>query len=376
MENPLMVFISSIMNPQKDDLLQERKVVKDCINGIPITRSWRFEDSPASSERVDSSYLNKVRECDIFLIILSRDITEPVKKEYSTAVKHQKPCLVFLKQGSNRTTDLQAFIRKIDVKYKEFTSLSDFRQQVQEAILDELIKGYRKFNISDEMVRLQDMQKLPQIHVGPNFSGQFAIGEGITQLRLVNCMLVFPDGTQKHGQAWRYYQSDRPNTNTDQIFGRQAELNEIGIGKSTVTSLFVERKEKSGAYAGIYWRSIHENSTIREIVGSFFAILNRPIERLEGYTTHDLIAMLCEELRNAPYLLVLDNFERLLNPQTNTPHRTEFSEFLERILDNIGASRVLLTSWECPVSSRGLRPAVCSLDGLESEAAIRLLRRR
>src|SRR3990172_13199695 len=102
MENPLVVFISYIMNKKKDDLLKERDAAKEAINSIPITRSWRFEDSPASSERFDLSYLNKVQGCDIFLILLGQEITSPVEMEYIAAKNSDKVKLVFLKKGVNR----------------------------------------------------------------------------------------------------------------------------------------------------------------------------------------------------------------------------------------------------------------------------------
>jgi murein DD-endopeptidase MepM/ murein hydrolase activator NlpD len=146
-EPPLLVFVSSVI----EELLHERQVVQKAVGAIPIAKPWLFEHTPASSAPLAESYLRKVRECDIFILLVGRDISEPVREEYQTALDHDKPRLVFLKD-MKRGPEVEAFIEQIDVKWAKFSSDTELRQAVQEALADELIRGYREFRLSKEQV--------------------------------------------------------------------------------------------------------------------------------------------------------------------------------------------------------------------------------
>src|SRR5437588_13113284 len=81
------VFISSILNPSIENLLDERKTVRRVVDSYRFLRSWAFEDAPASSEDLDESYLRNVEECDIFIVIIGREAKNPVAAEIRPA-KH------------------------------------------------------------------------------------------------------------------------------------------------------------------------------------------------------------------------------------------------------------------------------------------------
>ena len=71
-EPKLTIFISSMIGP----LWDERAAVEGAIKtGIPLARTWVFERAPASSEAITESYLARVRECDIYLLILGQGIS-------------------------------------------------------------------------------------------------------------------------------------------------------------------------------------------------------------------------------------------------------------------------------------------------------------
>jgi len=92
-ESKLTVFISSMIGP----LWDERAAVEEAIRtGIPLARTWVFERAPASGEAIAESYLARVRECDVYLLILGEDVSDPVKAEYRTAVECDKPRLCFV----------------------------------------------------------------------------------------------------------------------------------------------------------------------------------------------------------------------------------------------------------------------------------------
>jgi len=150
MENRLIVFVSSIIG----ELWNEREAVRETLESIPLTKPWVFEYTPASTDNLDESYLSKVRECDIFILLIAENISDPVKNEYRTAVEHSKPKLVFLKDVE-RSRPAQALVEQIDAKWDKFGDIQELRQKMGEAVVDELIKGYRRYRIrADEADKL------------------------------------------------------------------------------------------------------------------------------------------------------------------------------------------------------------------------------
>jgi len=137
-EPPLTVFISSLI----DKMHEERNMVQRAIDHIPIARSWRFEDTPASSQAVEESYLSKVRTCDIFLLVLGSEYSQAVACEYETAIESQKPILVFVRQG-DREDNQRDFIRTIGTKYASYSEPDDLHLLVVGSIWDELIRAHR-----------------------------------------------------------------------------------------------------------------------------------------------------------------------------------------------------------------------------------------
>jgi len=192
MENRLLVFVSSLIG----ELLHEREVVGKAVSAIPLARAWIFEHSPASAEPLAESYLRKVEECDIFILLLGKDISDPVKEEYRTAVEHDKPCLVFLK-AVERSPEAQAFINAIGVKWAKFSTTDELRRHVQQAVTDELIKGYRHYRLkatevgelADFMEQLNATIIVDDHHIQAAFgdvNGQVAVGKGVIQTRDVS----------------------------------------------------------------------------------------------------------------------------------------------------------------------------------------------
>jgi hypothetical protein len=94
--------------------------------------------------------------------------------------------------------------------------------------------------------------------------------------------------------------------------------------------MYLDRLEKRGEFAGIYWHKADETTDISDIVGSFFTVIGKPIKELGGYKVEDQLNLLFRELNAAPYFLVIDNFEILLDPQTNVPIKPGFSDLIEK----------------------------------------------
>jgi tetratricopeptide (TPR) repeat protein len=241
---------------------------------------------------------------------------------------------------------------------------------------------------------------VPKIDVGGNFttgdiSGQGIVGDGNTQNQItyINSTFIRPNGSTIEGKVWLYTEGYRPSTNSDNIFGRQQELKWIdehfnqssalaitgirGTGKSTLASMYIDVLENESKYAGIYWRRIDETTDISDVVGSFFTTIGKPIEEPGRLKIPDLLAMFFRELDAAPYFLVLDNFETILDAGTNVPLSSKpgFSELMQKAKEGFTRSRLMFTSWECPASERGLRPQCYPIEGLDVQSAIRLLRK-
>jgi tetratricopeptide (TPR) repeat protein len=142
----LTVFISSMIGP----LWDERAAVEEAIRmGIPLARTWVFERAPASSEEIAESYLARVRECDVYLLILGQDVSDPVKAEYRTAVECGKPRLCFVQEGVERTEALKEFlpVLQADVKYATFSDEESLRREVLRAVRQELVEGFKRYRL-------------------------------------------------------------------------------------------------------------------------------------------------------------------------------------------------------------------------------------
>lgn len=166
MERKLLVFVSSVI----DELAEERKIAKEAIESINITIPWLFEFSPASSEDIETSYLKKVIECDIFVLVLATMITQPVKVEYQTAKTYHKPRLIFIKGDTDCGPELEDFISHIDVKYRKFTTLKEFKEVVLESVTDVILQSFRNDLKKSDIETLENIIQSPITRVLTNYA--------------------------------------------------------------------------------------------------------------------------------------------------------------------------------------------------------------
>ncbi len=224
-------------------------------------------------------------------------------------------------------------------------------------------------------------------------SGQNGIDNNISQMPYKELTFFYPDGSTKHGHSWIYTHGARPITDSKKVFGREKELEIIenllkdksalvitgfhGTGKSTLASMFVNRMGERWKFAEIYWRKVDETTDITEVIGSFLTDIGKPVKDLEHYKIADQIDLLFQELNKASYLLVFDNFEILLDPQTNKPLESKigFSELIEKANENCIRSKIIFISCNYFASGCGIRPFPYQIRGLDTSAGIMLLRR-
>lgn len=203
----------------------------------------------------------------------------------------------------------------------------------------------------------------------------------------------YPDGSTKHGHSWIYTHGARPIPYPKRAFGREKELAIMekilqdksvlvitgmhGTGKSILASMFVNRMGERWKFFEIYWRKVDETTNITEVIGSFLTDVGKPVKDLERYKVADQIDLLFQELNKGSYLLVFDNFETLLDPQTNKPLESKigFSELIERANQNCNSSRFIFISCSDFASGFGVKPFAFRIGGLDTAAGVMLLRR-
>jgi hypothetical protein len=121
---------------------EEREAADRAIRSIDFSRPWRFESAPASSQTLEESYLSKVRTCDIFVLILGAQYSEPVRNEYAVAVEAGKPVLAFVRAGE-RSAEQEEFLSTIGTKYGVYESAADLQHRLHAAVADEVVRRYR-----------------------------------------------------------------------------------------------------------------------------------------------------------------------------------------------------------------------------------------
>ena len=146
----IKVFISSSMF----ELEYEREVANETLKDLNI-QPVLFEVFPSLSESPREAYLESVKECDIFVLILWKSFSPAVLEEYREAVKRSKPILILLKsldRNERRDQLLEDFINDLvssekgayfkHTVFKKFRSISELRNAVKESVINEISKFY------------------------------------------------------------------------------------------------------------------------------------------------------------------------------------------------------------------------------------------
>lgn len=128
------VFISSVMRVAVEDLLSERTAVHEIVCSYDFLTPWAFERTPASSEDLEQSYLRPVEECDIFILIIGSQVTDPVIEETMRAKELDKHILVFVKKVDRQSQAVRLLLIQLSKKYAIFNSPDELKRHVKEAI--------------------------------------------------------------------------------------------------------------------------------------------------------------------------------------------------------------------------------------------------
>jgi tetratricopeptide (TPR) repeat protein len=163
-----------------------------------------------------------------------------------------------------------------------------------------------------------------------------------------------------------------------------------GIGKSTLAALvlnYAERERQAGK--GPFRREavllrINENTTFLELAANLFAAVEKPMPDLSGAPPQNqafavVNALNTTEAADKPRLIILDQFENLLDPQSGQALTVNVGvgELIDAFNSQPCACRVLLTSRPRPRGMRSDAPAslrIYPVGGLDMHEGVELLR--
>lgn len=152
MKKGITVFVSSAMR----ELENEREVIQDVFGEMNVNASL-FELLPAMSQAPFEAYIDEVRECDIFILLLWKSLRPAVYDEYEEAIRTNKPILIIIKSlidNEERSTEAREFIKGLSdgfdgesssakkAIFKNYRTLAEFRSVVRDSIKTELAKYY------------------------------------------------------------------------------------------------------------------------------------------------------------------------------------------------------------------------------------------
>ena len=130
-----------------DEIEWARATAVEALSKNPTLVPWAFEFTPASSEGAVETYLDKVRDCDIFVWLVSNETTSPVEREIRLALELRKRffwvILLPAERRDSLTNDLLADVRE-RVKYAEVEDAARLRELLTLTFSDEVIRAMRE----------------------------------------------------------------------------------------------------------------------------------------------------------------------------------------------------------------------------------------
>lgn len=135
----LKIFVSSVM----EGLKRERNAAEKAIKELDLDPE-QFELFPAYPGTTKDICLERVKECNIFILILKDRISPIVLEEFQTAEEYDKDILVFLKSDPNNEK-LKDFIEGIerDYTYKKFSTENELKRYIKKSIQNVLVGSYK-----------------------------------------------------------------------------------------------------------------------------------------------------------------------------------------------------------------------------------------
>jgi len=155
-EPPLIAFVSSVMDRE---MQPARDRVVNTLAKAPYLLTWAFEYTPASSQNVDWSYLEKVRQAAFVFWLVGSRTSEPVRAEVEEAISSQRRLIPMLLPSNDRdqlTLDLVEQARS-HAKYREPGSLDELAVEIDLAVSDEIARALADVPGMGRVARLDEL---------------------------------------------------------------------------------------------------------------------------------------------------------------------------------------------------------------------------
>lgn len=142
-EDKIKVFISSMCGDKYEVV---RKALECLIKETGLAKAYVFETAAASSQNVRSSYLNKVDNCDLFVLLVDNadGISQAVLSEIKQAESANKKMLCFFcnETGANETDYQKELVKTGKCKFEVVNKFSDLVQRAYISIVQDIIDSY------------------------------------------------------------------------------------------------------------------------------------------------------------------------------------------------------------------------------------------
>lgn len=154
-----------------------------------------------------------------------------------------------------------------------------------------------------------------------------------------------------------------------------------GVGKTMVATKLVS--ELQHAFVALCWRSVHNAPPLYDFIGDCLTVLASLPSNALPATVEKRQTLLLQTLREQRCILVIDNFETIMEASNSAGgYRLgyeNYAPFLQRLAESPHKSCIILTSQEKPVEFVGLEGdglpiRALTLDGVNTAATQQLLR--
>jgi hypothetical protein len=302
-------FSGVMVSSTFEDLKEHRKALMEVIGRGGFHEVVMENDSAKAMDVIDSS-LQMVRDAAVYILVIAHkygqvptsrnpDGLSLTEMEYNEAVRLGRPVLLFL-MGENhlvrkgdvepdpvKAAKLAAFRERAKVGrvYATFESLEDFRTKAAQAVA-----GLPK---ASEPVKGDPIPRPPAFYAEPPYIGSHAfVGRAAELDRL---------------DDWASASDTHPVLLFEAIGGS---------GKSMLTWEWTTKRSTRVRqdWAGRFWYSFYERGAVMaDFCRRALAYMTgTPLEHLTKMKTQELAGRLVQQLRGAPWLLVLDGLERVL----------------------------------------------------------------
>ena len=172
-KDKVSVFISSKCDSSEDKKNGTvkygvmRKSLKLLLEETGICNVYAFEESPATSVNVVHSYMDKLDDADLIIIIIDNKdgVTDSTLKEISRAKAHNKKCIyIFCNEREKEATDVQKDLLSSlkNPRYYEVDDFTNIARNAYEAVISDIIGIFNSYCRGRVEYREEDEEEITE----------------------------------------------------------------------------------------------------------------------------------------------------------------------------------------------------------------------